>query len=269
MGVRSYLTRHARQVLGGYVPRERKIAFIHVPKCGGTSLDRAIEAAMAPPLPRPLPLVSRLDDQAAERARRLRGASYVEARADALLYELGREGIRYVSGHHPLSDLAYREFHSEWDFLTLLRDPVERWLSHYFHNRAEKRGYFRIDEDLDDFLESPRARGLGANFVRMLAPDAAWPGDAPSAEAVDAAVSNLGRFAIAGVLERLDHFVDQFRRRYGARLFVGRLNTNPFRQEGEREVSAAQRERVAELCTPNLVVYRAALERIAREAAGP
>ena len=77
MGVRSFLKRHTRQLLGGYVPRDRKIAFIHVPKCGGSSLDRAIEATIGPPRPRPVPMVARLDDAAAERARLLRGADYL------------------------------------------------------------------------------------------------------------------------------------------------------------------------------------------------
>lgn len=262
MGLTSFVTRNIRQVVsGGYAGRDSRIAFIHVPKCGGSSLTVALKTAAGLGVQIPGRGSAVLAHEAASRTAGLLERDYNSFCADLLLYYLANHRLRFIAGHWPVRAAAFEEFSGEWDFIFLLRDPVRRWLSNYFFNRYKTGDHYRIDQDLDDFLETYRARWYGCAYLAYLAPDDFSYGDDPADAPIDRCVESLQRFRIVGDLEHLESMAERFRRIYGARLNIPHANPNPRgKAYVQRDVTPEQMERIQRLCAPDMRIYREALE---------
>jgi hypothetical protein len=241
----------------------RKLFFLHVPRCGGTSLAAAIGLARG--LRRGEPGWSYMSGPARSRAAKLAGIDTDRLSEYLLLYFLSQGQARFVSGHFAFSDTAYRAFAAEWDFLLLLRHPVARWFSHYFFNRHKASDHSRIAEDLPTFLESERATRLGHLFITKLTGRYTNAVQSSPRDCVAAATAVLDKFTLVGCLERLDLFVKEFKAHYGLTLQVPRVRTNPLPpEEQELQVTDRIRARVEELCQWDIEVYNYALTRLCR-----
>ncbi len=235
---------------------ERKLVFLHIPKCGGTSIDAAIGACY------PATARARLDSVGALKAAQLDGLSEGQFTQRLLPYFMAQPRLRYLSGHFQFSDIAHRTFGSEWDFVTILRHPVSRWFSHYFYDRYKSDDHHKIYEDLTDFVKSGRGLGLAHTFMIQLS---GWPAADALArpnECIRAAIAALEKFVLVGCLERLDRFTAGFSARYHMPLNVPELqkNTLPPSLHAE-QVTGAIRIRVEEMCQHDLEIYRYALSR--------
>lgn len=134
------------------------IGFLHVPKTGGTSLRVAFE-------------------KAGYRVWRPRGARYtLDVQADL-------DGVDVVAGHIPFGVFSRLPL-TTW--VTMLRHPVERWLSHYFAEAGPEPGNYPAVGVVPDNIA-----------CRMLTAGLGGPVDA------DAAISNLVRFDHVGFTENL------------------------------------------------------------------
>lgn len=241
--------------------RERKVlprlAFVHIPKCGGTSLKTALQDVYS----RRGNTTLWLDPHASKRAADVADADLYALRAHLLLYHLAQRRPRYITGHYTFSEAAWEAGPEPWAFLTVLRDPVARWYSAYFYNRHKTNSdHFRIHEPLAEFVETERAQKMGRTYVRRLTADRKAP------DAVETVILTLQRFDVVGVLEEMDALVRDCERVVGERLSVPILNTSP-RGERERadEITPAIEAKVRALCAPDLRIYEAVRERIMRD----
>lgn len=99
---------------------------------------------------------------------------------------MARRDIRYVSGHFAFSELVHGRFGDRWESVTIMRDPVTRWFSHYFFNRYKPDEHFRIHDDLGSFLETGLGKRLGRFYEDKFA--SAFSGDLDDIDrAIDAA----------------------------------------------------------------------------------
>lgn len=262
MGLTSFLGRNVRQVLsGGYAAPGTRIAFVHVPKCGGSSLTVALKTAVGLHIQIPGRGSAVLAHEAARRTAGVLDRDYNRFCADLLPYYLANHSLSFIAGHWPVRNAALEEFSGEWDFVLLLRHPVRRWLSNYFYNRYKSGDHFRIDQELDEFLDTHRARWYGCAYAAYLAPDDFAYGDDPAGAPIENAVAKLQRFRIVGVLEHLDSMAERFRRIYGARLNIPHANPNPRgKAYARRDVTPEQMERIERLCQPDMRIYGDALE---------
>lgn len=240
---------------------EDKIFFLHVPKCGGTSLRIAIEDAFN------FPKDSKkydfhLDIMALDSASNILEKPIIELKRDLLNYCMAHKSYRYISGHFAYSERAMNSLGNEWKHITILRDPVSKFFSQYFYNRHKRNNHHKLDCSLEDFLKTDEAQHLGRNYIYLLV-DGISSQEASKDIAIDQAIKNLEKFTLVGLLEYLDWFYEDFKSIFGAQLKIEERNKNPLsNKQQKQQITEEMKAQVKEICQPNLQVYQAALELI-------
>ncbi len=255
-------------LLSGHLTK--KIVFVHLPKCGGTSITSAIKERYktfssggnsglininADASLKAFEKFSGLDPFADNFQSMLRHREYL------LLYFMNVRETRFIHGHFAFSDLAYDEFKDTYDFITVLRDPVKRWISAFFYNKYRDDCAWKINGEINSYLESKRSIANGCEYVKKFYGNSAGDVDYTAAEAIEKAKDNLGKFKIIGLLENLEGFVGEFRNRYEIELKIENMNQGPKSESQVKNVISEEVEaRIREICKPDLEIYRHAIE---------
>lgn len=205
------------------------VVFIHIPKTAGSSLRSAMTSVLT-------------GNELLSVYPRAEWAT--PARAVPDLPSERREAARLVFGH--FSHGLHRHFSQPTAYATVVRDPVERVLSAYFHEvrgierrRVDGRPLTRwqqaIAEDEIDPVAYARGRPPGRRVAhtqnlqtRMIAGVMHVDGDPEHPDLLELALANLPSFAVLGTTQRLGdvavHLVDAIG--VDADLDVPELNRN-------------------------------------------
>lgn len=234
----------------------QRVVFHHVPKCGGTSVGRALRR-------RYLLSQATIKPEESYRAfeaftgRNDRGQMMVDVldlREQMMLYLL-YEDVRCVSLHVRFSEVAYERFKDRYKFITILRSPVERFISNYFWSHGKIGAHGCIDEEFDAFLETERARRLGASYSEFYS-GLPVSTDFASDKAVARAIHNLRRFDLVGRLDDLGTFENGLKSALGVKLKIGHENRmKTSKTKARRDITPQQRSKVEELCKPDTAIW--------------
>lgn len=238
-----------------------KIFFLHIPKCGGTSVSHAIQDSFGfDKSTYGYPFFS-LDSNASRKCSALFDDDLIDYRLRILAYYMSLPRYKYIHGHFNFSSKIFQEFNSQWNFITILRDPVDQWFSQYFYDTRTD-SEVPILCDLESFVSTDRACLMGNSYVRKLT-DSSFSKNAFTNDAVQLAISNLSKFSLIGVLERLDIFADAFNNIFKKKIAIDYLNVNPIPKYKQQEaVTENVLNKVIEICQPNIQIYNFALERL-------
>ncbi len=177
--------------------------FVHVPKTAGTSLVAMLRQ---------------------EHGRSAVWGMYGEER-DALVEQYlalpanERAQIRAITGHVEFG--VHRFVAGPVRYVTMLRDPIDRVVSHYHYARrvtSEEWARRALEGvvSLDDYVtRSPDAPKFNNAHVRFLGGDLRESELPPTRHMLDCAKRNLERFAVVGLQERFDESVLLMRRALG------------------------------------------------------
>ena len=236
----------------------QRFVFHHVPKCGGTSVGRALRKRYL------LSQGTVKPDESFWAYESING-NYkkdqmlidVAAFREQLFLYLLYDDVRGIALHVPFSDIAYENFSHKYKFITVLREPVSRFISHYFWSYMRANDHARIEEELDQFLETPRARRMGASYVEYYSGQPTAP-DLSEPYLIEKSISNLqNRFALVGSLDDLTDFRHQLKKQIGVSVRFGRENNSKrIQQEVTGTVMSTLRERLNEVCAPDIAVWR-------------
>jgi hypothetical protein len=252
------LARRIRRTASGDVI-EKPVIFLHVPKCGGTSIRVALEEAYGLRSGLRVDLrgnihhgaFSRLNSHASKEAAGRLDMSLHQLREHILLYQMSCSGRRFISGHFQFSNHAYAGYHGTYTFITLIRNPVERWYSHYFYDRDKEGDHFSVDDAIDDYLTGSRGRATGRLIARYFA-----GADCGEDDIVEQAIQNIAKFDAVGVLDDLATFKSDLGCVLGADINIPVRNASPTSAAQKREeITSEIHRRVVEVCKPDQAVY--------------
>jgi hypothetical protein len=211
-----------------------RVIFVHGSKTGGTTLRDVLRRQYGP-----------------DRVREVNGYRLdAEARELAALPATTLAGIDAFYGHMPVG-LA-KLIACPCAYITLVRDPVERIISHY--HWVLRTPSARLHDEVVSrrmslrsyVLESSGARFFNNGQTRILGAPSMVSAAAPTSATLGAAKRNLDRFAVAGLTERFEESLLLMRRELGWRWPIYRsLNVSP-RRPRAADLSGEDREAITE-----------------------
>jgi hypothetical protein len=224
------------------MPSDKLLLYLHLPKCGGTTLSNIIYNEVC------TDRYGRWDVRHHKAERDLfnpnnylfhAGVYYFQGRdanagffkdpdltmPDPVKRALGRPDARAIVGHFWFG--IHRHVAHPWTYITLLRDPLERVASLYWHLRTHE----EAKQTFDEFLEAPPYREVDNDQTRRISGQEPPLGHCTRAM-LETAKDNLRRhFAMAGVVERFDESLVLLKRRLGWErdVLYRPMNTTPDR----------------------------------------
>ena len=235
-----------------------KIFYCHVPKCAGTSVTKTIRKKMFPFYRAETFGFNR---RACRQSSQVFSLDEMRVREIVLSYNLSMPQNYFGSGHVYCRPNLVESHMNEWDFVTILRNPIDRWISEYVYNTYKNRGLGKNTLPLEDYLVSSIGKHTGISFIKYFS---SIPSDYVGNfdEFVDEAVANLGRFSVIGTLENLEGWCESFKANYNKDISIQRSNMSPNLEAVDRILSNDSMLRKIEmLCEPDLHIYYQIVEK--------
>jgi hypothetical protein len=226
-----------------------------MPKCGGTSIRKALFNVYKPWSLEGVAITLKLNEMATREAEHLAGPHSRYIRTDLLNYHLSMKNLKCIIGHYRFSRETFERFKNDWHFITILRNPVERWYSHYFYARNID-SIYNIDMELNEFVETEKALYMGSSFIGVVTGETSLDKQR-SQEYIEEAISILSKFTIVGFLENLNQFCKDFKTKFNKNLNIPHLNVTPSeKRKGWHNIPDVIHEKVLEICRPNIEIYK-------------
>ena len=218
----------------------QKVAFIHIAKCGGSSVDFALRTALAAPgqrrIDKPSTIASSMATFDGDIKTLADNCKFSEHHAQHLHKILGyylEQNWQYISGHVTINKELIERFKHEYGFITILRDPVKRFISNYTFNKITNKKSIMLPNSLTtdniiqeakEILNSKRGWQMANSPTMYLT--GRYPTDKADAKAMQQEVaSNLAQFKVIGFLDNLDKFSNDCQKLTGREIDIGQRNT--------------------------------------------
>lgn len=242
-----------------------KLFFLHLPKCGGTSLSEALYATV--PMQKHIGVIDAVSSRRAasileydqddllKTHEDMEGAAATFSLREKMLLAYMCAGKTLIHGHVLFSNTAWEHFGDDYKIVTMMRHPVKRAISNFRMNVAT--GVF--EPDVDKWLESIQGRNHASVNLRYFSGASNLPPQGDVKTLLKQAHENLERIALIGFLEEIDVFQERFLKNFGAKLKLYRYNKAA--SDVEIVFTDKQMACLEDLCAPDIELYEAAYSR--------
>lgn len=229
-----------------------KIFNCHIPKCAGT----AISAEMLNRLYKGYNVGSfRIVPEATLNSANMFSINMMRAREIILSYNLSDPHNYFGTGHVACRPLFVKSFNNDWNFITILRNPINRWVSEYVYNTFKKDNWYKNTLPIDEYIKSESGKITGISFLRYFStmPENYTEG---FNEFIEEAINNLNQFSIVGIFEDLDSFSSMFSEQFNKKLYIKKKNESPNNQASDDiKSNKVIMKQIEQLCEPDIRIY--------------
>jgi len=244
------------------------LVFVHIPKTGGTTLVTLLAQRYAPEAIRKIMMrgMSLIVPPRARASSSLISASKIRRLKWALR---DPERVRLIHGHFDLS--LERFLPSRASMFTILRDPVERAISHYYHYRRQSGDpahNLAISSTLAEWVSARGLVEMDNGQTRRLAGEMNLPVGRVSERTLEKAKENLAsKFSVIGLTERFEESQVLLSRAFGWRYTRPATRNVGTNRPARSEISEAELRLIRNRNSFDVELYRFAAELFARSAA--
>jgi hypothetical protein len=219
----------------------KNIVYLHIAKCGGVSIDLALRRAFAsagqPKLDRAAAIKTTLDNFTQEEESPENSARFADVHVKTLntlmSYYLGLDWP-YISGHANINSRQLENYSENYDFVTVLREPIKRFISHYIFTKLTNELPIMLPNKfcIDNLVEEAKTiiasrRGWHMMNTPTMCLTGRYPTDFIDAEASHLSVlDNLSKFSVVGFLSHLDKFSTQIENLTGKPIHISHRNAS-------------------------------------------
>lgn len=185
------------------------VLFVHIPKTAGSTVQDALTRTFG-----------------------RRGIFFASPNTDRAMARFGeltpsqQRGIRLIVGHMPVQ--MHKLVKGPFSYITVLRHPVDRLVSHYYYVRSNRGHYLhetvhRQRLSLEDYCLSDLSIEFDNDQVRLISGQRhEVPINAVNETHLRSAIDNIERmFGVVGVQDDLGRFFSDLETRYGVRIRRG------------------------------------------------
>jgi hypothetical protein len=149
------------------------------------------------------------------------------------------------------------DYQNKWKYVLILRDPVQRFISHYTANYFKKHSHDRIDLSLEEYIKTDRALEFGQDYITNLTGRSSIGAFKKVDEStVKEAIENLSFIHIKGKLEQIDRFSHEFKKTVGRAIKIQHRNRNPGGENARNmTIHPEIMAKIQTICSANQRIY--------------
>jgi hypothetical protein len=236
---------------------KHRIVFHHVPKCGGNSVGKALPKRylLSRRTISPLKIMCAVDAVRNGHKPQNQNISNFLFRQTLFLYLLLKD-FHFIWGHVEFNETAYTMFKNKYHFITMLRDPIDRFISNYFYDHSyDADNPLKINCEIADFVKMERGIHFGRRYCEYFS-GMPLTDHFDEKTAVHLAKKNLHKFSVVGFIENPEDFSEKFKKITGYKIKLGHKNKGPVRRHIiDRSVRPEIREHIQKLCASDIEIY--------------
>ncbi|GAC23194.1 hypothetical protein GMES_0894 [Paraglaciecola mesophila KMM 241] len=164
---------------------------------------------------------------------------------------------RFITGHCVASPSVVREYHHEWNFITVLRNPVDRFISEYIYNKFKKSEWAKVDLSIEVYLKSSVAHAKGVTIANYFSGLSVKELDnTKESTIVDLVLDNLNHFKSVGFVDDMANWSTSLSEKLGEKISFSNKNTSPNSSAFLAiKNDPALLDKIKELCALDLKIY--------------
>ncbi len=232
-----------------YVKKHNKFVFTHVPKCAGSALSQSLLEGLYPSFVRNSPLTTGIDIKLANRIAERLDVHEQKVREVHLATLLASQKKVFITGHCYANPLLVKEYCDNWNFITVLRDPVDRFISEYVYNKFKQEKWKNDEKEFVEYIRGMRARSSGITYARFFSGLSEKQILDDPTIAINSSVGNLKNYYKVGFLDEMHNWIEELNNEFEASIKIRETNKSPNREVFE-EIKSSEKlmKNLYEIC---------------------